>query len=56
MFSPTLPRDFNRDFLALATRAIDTTFYKKRIFVMADTFVRVMAVTFGDKRLARRAP
>src|SRR5262249_34083004 len=43
--SPTLPRDFDREFLALATRAIDRTFYKKRFFVMADTLARVMAVT-----------
>src|SRR5215831_13326982 len=51
--SPTLPRDFNREFLALATRAIDRTFYKKRFFVMADTLARVMAVTANRFQMSK---
>src|SRR5262249_15782806 len=51
LLSPALLWDFNREFLAPATRAIDRTFYKKRCFVMASTNWR--AIFDGQRRLAR---
>jgi len=48
LLSPALPWDFNREFLALATRAIARTFYKKHYFVMASTNWRLFVMANAD--------